>query len=234
MSAPSRLWRLLPLLLLLPSCGTSMAVLETADAPPDAAATPTLKQAHKYGLQEVREVIPDISVDLRYKTARNVAGRPVYPRDMPCLLRTSTLKRLQAAQDTLRNQGYRIRIWDAWRPPEAHHVLYAHGGKTGMFQDPRHGWSRHCGGVAIDATLVDAQGNEVPMPTYFDEDLEKADIRAPQADPAILKNMRTLHHAMRQAGLIPLANEWWHFDDRDFLYSPIPVVKGSDLGVRVR
>jgi len=193
-----------------------------------------IAKAREHGLVDVRQAIPDISVDLRYATRHNVTGRPLYPRDMPCLLRPSTLDRLKEAQATLRAQGYGLRIWDAWRPSEVQERLYSHGGSTGMFLDPKVGWSRHCGGVSLDATLVDANGRELPMPTYFDENLDHAASDQTPSDPIVRRNLYILHSAMRAAGLLSLPSEWWHFDDADFLQNPVLVVRGRDLGIKVR
>lgn len=223
-----RLIALLPAFVLI-SCSTAGLERRSAIVPSRAIA-----KARQYGLHDVRSSIPDIAVDLRYSTRQNVAGRAIYPANMPCLLRHSTVERLKVAQAALRLQGYGLRIWDAWRPPEAQQVLYSHGGRTGMFLDPGTGWSRHCGGVSLDATLVDAEGREQQMPTYFDEDLEKASSLERPADPLVRRNLDILHKAMREAGLRPLPKEWWHFDDEDFLYDPVPVITAANLGIVIR
>jgi D-alanyl-D-alanine dipeptidase len=192
-----------------------------------------VEKAGSYDLVDVRQAVPDMKVDLRYATAQNVTGRPLYPRHMPCLLRSMTVERLKQAQASLRAQGYGLVIWDAWRPPEAQEKLFAHGGGTGMFLDPKNGWSRHCGGVSLDATLADVAGRELKMPTYFDENLEQASSARLDPDPAVRERLRILHTAMRRAGLIPLEGEWWHFDDQDHLHDPVPVVWGREVGVQI-
>ncbi len=187
--------------------------------------------AARRGLVDVRAAIPDIIVDLRYATDQNITRRRLYPRNMPCLLRAGTVERLRVAQAALRAQGYGLRIWDAWRPPEVQQQLYQAGAATGMYLDPRVGWSRHCGGVSLDATLVDANGVEQRLPTAFDEDLTNAGTDYTGNNPLIRHNLQILHTAMREAGLLPLGAEWWHFDDRDYLYSPIQVIRGREIGL---
>jgi D-alanyl-D-alanine dipeptidase len=191
------------------------------------------RRARREGLVEVNQLVPGISIDLRYATADNITGRPLYPANMPCLLRHSTAGRLALAQNHLREQGYGLRIWDAWRPPEAHQRLHDHGKRTGLFIDPGGGWSRHCAGISVDATLVDAAGREQRMPTRFDENLTAAASNAHHPDPVVRRNLRLLHDAMLSAGFKPLPGEWWHFDDLEFLYTSIPVIWGRDLGVRL-
>lgn len=187
----------------------------------------------KYDLVDLRSAVPSISIDLRYATSRNVAGHAVYPSNMPCLVRSSTAQRLRKAQQILQEKGYGLRIWDAWRPPEAQVHLHRHSHDADMFINPKVGWSRHCGGTAVDATLVDANGVEQRMPTYFDEDLAKASTYYEGTDPIIYRNLNLLHGAMKQAGLLPLDAEWWHFDDKDYLHRPQPVVYGRDLGIYI-
>lgn len=189
------------------------------------------RRAQRAGLVEVRDLAPDVSIDLRYRTAANVTGRPLYPSDMPCLLRRSTAERLAAAQARLRTQGYGLRIWDGWRPPEAHQRLHDHGQSTGLFLNPDSGWSRHCGGISVDATLIDSKGREQAMPTYFDENLAAAASDTRHPSPTVRSNLRRLHEVMEEAGLKPLPGEWWHFDDLEFLYTSIPVIRARDLAI---
>ena len=193
----------------------------------------TSPQPSKKGLVDVRRMVPNVVVDLRYGTTDNVTGKALYPPDMPCLLRASTAQKLKKAQRRLRSQGYGLKIWDAWRPTEVHQRLYRQGAGTGMFLDPNRGWSRHCGGISVDATLVDKHSQELPMPTHFDEDLHRASSHEQPKDPTIRRHLSVLHEAMTAAGFKALPGEWWHFDDVDFLYRPIPVIKAADIGVKL-
>lgn len=183
------------------------------------------------GLVDLRRTIPSLVIDLRYATSDNITRRPLYPADMPCLLRASTAKKLKKAQSRLRAQGYGLKIWDAWRPTEVHQRLYSRGARTGLFLDPARGWSRHCGGISVDATLVDREGRELPMPTRFDEDLPHTASHRLPADPTLRRHVTLLHDAMTAAGFKALPGEWWHFDDLDFLYRPMPVIKAVDLSI---
>ena len=182
-------------------------------------------------LVDLRTEIPDLRIDLRYGTQRNVTGKPLYPAGMPCLAHQKTTQKLVKAQDFLRGRGYGLKIWDAWRPPEVQLLLHRHGADTGMFLDPKSGWSRHCAGIAVDATLVDANGIEQRMPTYFDEDLHHAAREYTGNDPEIRRNIQLLRQAMEQSGFATLESEWWHFDDEDYLRKPQPVVFGHELGL---
>jgi D-alanyl-D-alanine dipeptidase len=83
------------------------------------------------------------------------------------------------------------------------------------FLDPKIG-SNHTRGAAVDVTLVDAEGNELDMPSRFDEMSEKAHRDYKLATPGQKRNALVLENAMKEAGFIPLENEWWHFDDSDY------------------
>lgn len=182
-------------------------------------------------LVDLRKQIPDLAIDLRYATSTNVTRQPLYPATMPCYAHKETAKKLAKAQAFLRSRGFGLKIWDAWRPPEVQVLLHRHGETTGLFLDPKNGWSRHCAGIAIDATLVDKNGIEQRMPTYFDEDLHRAAREYSGDDPIIKRNVQILRQAMEQAGFATLESEWWHFDDEDYLRNPQPVVFGHELNL---
>ena len=193
----------------------------------------SIELAKRFDFVDVRAEIPGIAIDLRYATAYNVARHAIYPSRMPCLLRRETAQKLKKAQTLLHVQGYGLRIWDAYRPPEAQETLHQHGGSTGMFLSPKAGWSRHCGGIAVDLTLVDAKGQEQRMPTYFDQDFEHASHHYRGNDPMVKQNLHILKEAMKQAGFTQLESEWWHFDDEDYIHDPQPIVYGRELAIPV-
>ena len=72
--------------------------------------------------------------------------------------------------------------------------------------------SSHPRGVAVDLTLVDAQGQELVMPTPFDDFGEKAHRSYQQLPPLAIQNRTTLEQAMAKAGFVGMPTEWWHFD----------------------
>jgi D-alanyl-D-alanine dipeptidase len=173
-------------------------------------------------LVDVRSIAPDIVCDLRYGTSDNITGQPLYPEDMPCLLLAGTALKLARAQESLKLQGYGLKIWDAWRPPEVQQSLFDHGGYTGMFTDPGIMWSRHCSGTAVDVTLVDTAGHELKMPTKFDEGGPQCSYIAEVKDEEVRKRRYALQVAMMAAGFSILETEWWHFDDSAYNAGGVP------------
>ncbi|RBP44301.1 D-alanyl-D-alanine dipeptidase [Roseimicrobium gellanilyticum] len=219
-----------PLVLLaLVSCAGSSTYTESK--------TQTLALARSRGLVEVTSVVPGIKYDLLYRKANNITRQRVYPEDMPCLLHHTTAAKLRVAQEILQRQGYGLKVWDAWRPPESHTVLHDHGGYTGMFTPPEYMWSRHCSGTAVDVTLVDAGGRELAMPTGFDEGGPDSYYTASNVSAEKRERRAILQMAMTSAGFSILNTEWWHFDDatydsRGTLPVP-PVVYAKAIGLNL-
>jgi D-alanyl-D-alanine dipeptidase len=227
---------LVPSLLVLASCGTPPPGVSTSEEHRSAIVpNAAVGYAAERGLVDVRAVIPDVVCDLRYGTKHNITGQALYPADMPCLLNQSTAEKLRVAQGLLRAQGYGLKIWDAWRPPEVQTELFRLGGQTNMYLDPHVSWSLHCSGTAVDATLVDKRGHELRLPTYFDEEGTKASIYTPIPDERARQNVNRLLHAMQQAGFGMLSTEWWHFEDLSFRdpTTKLPVVFAQEIGVKL-
>ena len=219
--------RLLPaVVLVLASCSSPREEKRSAVVMSDAAL-----RAAEHDLIDVRTFIPDISVDLRYCTRGNPTRQPLYPADMPCLLKSATAIKLRQAQAILRTRGLGLRIWDAWRPPEVQVMLVEADGNTGLFMDPKSAWSRHCSGTAVDVTVVDLKGREQSMPTYHDEGGPAAHYLYQGNNPKVKRNLHCLQRAMFDAGFLILDTEWWHFDDADFYTTPTPVVFGHQVGI---
>jgi D-alanyl-D-alanine dipeptidase len=228
MSLPRSAFLLIPLLL--NQCGTSKTEPEERRSAivPSLAAT----RAPSRDLMDVRQLIPDISVDLRYATKDNIAKRPLYPQDMPCLLKTATALKLAKAQEILKSKGYSLRLWDAWRPPEVQ-LLLVEKDRHDLFLDPKSAWSRHCAGVAVDVTLTDLKGREQKLPTYHDEAGTHTRYDYKGGSPTVRRNLQTLQRAMVDAGFYILDTEWWHFDDSDYYYQSAPVVFAHELGITI-
>ena len=176
-------------------------------------------------LVNIRSVDRTIVVDLRYATSRNIARRPFYPTNMPALVRPHVAARLAQAQAILRERGYGLKIWDAYRPKSAHEQLWALSPNTDYVADPAVGGSLHTSGVAVDATLVDNRGRDVLMPTDFDDFTTAAMLNYTGGNAEVRRNLRVLQNAMARAGFYGLRTEWWHFVAKDWKeYASIPEV----------
>jgi D-alanyl-D-alanine dipeptidase len=170
-------------------------------------------------LVDIHEVDPTILIDLRYGTARNVFGHPIYPPGARAVIRQSVADRLKVAQAYLHARGYGLKIWDAFRPFDAQGALWAVARSTRFVADPENGHALHTWGVAVDATLVDAAGREVPMPSDFDSFSPAAALHYQGSDPTVRRDLGLILSAMGAAGFKGMSSEWWHFvapDWREF------------------
>ena len=162
----------------------------------------------------VRELVPDILVELPYATPDNFMGQAVY-RFSDAWLRLGTAKKLAAAQEMLRNRGLGLKIWDAFRPPAAQFIMWEVLPDDDFVANPHKGFSNHSRGNAVDVTLVDQNGAELPMPTEFDDFSPRAHRDYSGLDAERAANAILLEKTMEEAGFKPYFGEWWHFADRD-------------------
>lgn len=163
-------------------------------------------------LIDVTTVLPDAVLDLRYATADNFTGKPLYPVAR-CKLRRAVAARLVKAAQVLRAQDRRLLLWDCYRPSSIQYELWKRVPDPRYVADPKVG-SKHGRGAAVDVALVDKAGKPVPLPTRFDDFTEAAHRdHALAGDPGA--EARRLEAAMTDAGFLPMPTEWWHFDAPD-------------------
>lgn len=182
-------------------------------------------------LVNVRDIDPTIAIDLRYASAGNFTGRPLYPPDMPCLAHRDTAEKLRRANTYLKERGYRLKIWDAYRPPAAQRKLFAAMPDGDYVAHPHVSWSRHCYGAAVDVTLAARGGEALAMPSTFDDFSEKAGSFYTGNDETIRDRLLLLQDAMVKAGFEAFIHEWWHFND--MTAEKISLIHAADLGIEL-
>jgi len=170
--------------------------------------------------------IAGIRVDLRYATPNNFVGRDLYsPYDCAWLHveAAAALERVVAWLASRRPDLTPL-VLDALRPQRVQQQLWDALEGTGLrlyLANPARG-SIHSYGMALDLTLVDADGAELDMGTGFDDmtelshpALEEGFVLAGELSEQQLANRRLLREAMLQAGFLGINTEWWHFDCGD-------------------
>jgi D-alanyl-D-alanine dipeptidase len=162
-------------------------------------------------LVDLATVDDTILVELRYATERNIAGKALYPPGARCIVRRHVAEGLKVAQAWLRPQGYALKIWDAYRPVSAQQALWELSKNRSFVAAPDSGRSIHTWGAAVDATLVDATGKEMKMPTDFDDFSPAAAKDYRGNDTVIARNLSLLQKAMGHGGFLAMRTEWWHF-----------------------
>ena len=148
----------------------------------------------------VKKYIPDIYVELRYATENNFTGVKIYDFT-EAYLRYGTVKKLAQVQKELKQQGYSLKIWDAYRPFEAQQKLWEVYPDPNYVANPANGMRRHNLGGTVDITMVAADGSIIPMPTEFDDFSLKADRNYSDIDnEEAVNNVMILQNAMENNG----------------------------------
>ena len=179
----------------------------------------------------IKDYIPDIFVELKYATADNFTGHVIY-HFTEAWLRYSSVQKLAKAQATLKEQGYSLVIWDAFRPHTAQHKLWEVYPVPGFVANPISGCSPHTRGNTVDVALVTLKGEPLEMPSEFDDFSDRANRDYSDATPAAAKHAAVMEQAMAAAGFRPYFDEWWHFVDLDAYdpeYNFIPTDKETKI-----
>lgn len=161
---------------------------------------------------KVTDYIPTIHVELKYATTDNISGQVIYDFT-DAYLRYGTVKKLAKVQEQLLAQGYSLKVWDAYRPPYAQFVLWEAYPHAKYVANPYSGYSSHSRGGCVDLTLVTASGENIEMPTGFDDFSSRADRDYSDVASDARSNAILLENAMKDNGFMPYSGEWWHFND---------------------
>ena len=161
----------------------------------------------------VNKYIPDIYVELMYATDNNFTGVRIYDFT-DAYLRYGTVKKLANVQKELKEQGYSLKIWDAYRPFEAQQKLWEVYPDPNYVANPANGMKKHNLGGTVDITMVAADGSVISMPTEFDDFSLKADSDYSDIeDEEAVKNVMILQNAMENNGFTGYQGEWWDYSD---------------------
>lgn len=161
----------------------------------------------------VNKYIPDIYVELMYATDNNFTGVRIYDFT-DAYLRYGTVKKLANVQKELKEQGYSLKIWDAYRPFEAQQKLWEVYPGPNYVANPADGMKKHNLGGTVDITMVAADGTVISMPTEFDDFSLKADRNYSDIDnEEAVNNVMILQSAMENNGFTGYQGEWWDYSD---------------------
>ena len=162
----------------------------------------------------VLDYIPDMYQELKYAADRNFTGQVIYDFS-DAYLRYGTVKKLAAVCNDLAELGLSLKIWDGFRPVSAQFKLWEVCPDPTFVANPEKGFSSHSRGNTVDVTLVDRDGNELEMPSEFDDFSAKADRDYSDVEEEAAINALLLEETMIEAGFKPYSSEWWHFSDTD-------------------
>ena len=192
------------------------------------------------GFVVLADYVPGIVQEIRYYSTYNFIGERIDGYEEPCALLTIEAARaLKRVSAELNVQGYRLKVFDAYRPACAVRQFVMWGiedtdirmkpyfypdlPKQELFArryiDSR---SSHSRGSALDLTLLDmATGREVDMGSPFDlfSEISHPDCRTITDEQ--YENRMLLRRAMLRNGFAPYACEWWHFMLEDEPYPDV-------------
>ena len=182
----------------------------------------------KSGFAPVSSVIYDAAYDIRYYSANNFTGNRIRGYKAPVAYMTKeSLKALSAAAQDLRKQGYRLLIWDTYRPQKAvyNFVEWINNpkddGDKSFYPDLKKSdllagqyimeKSGHTRGSTVDLTIIKKDGSFVDMGGTFDlfSEISHPDYKKLTREQK--KNRKILYNAMIKAGFEGIDSEWWHF-----------------------
>jgi len=210
-----------------------------ATASADAGVPPVSDAAHAAGFVDVRTIVPDAVIDLRYATTNNFTHTQLYPSDARCLVHESMAPGLAAAAATLRPQGHVLVFWDCYRPHDVQVKMFNLVPNPAWVARPGQYAHSHESGRSVDVTFTSPQEQCPPerqvnrlcladMGTDFDDFTSRATAYATQGVSADAQaNRARLRDAMNDGGLTVYSGEWWHFDgpgagvDRPILNVPV-------------
>ena len=179
---------------------------------------------------DIRALVPDIDLDMRYAGSENFTGAPVdgYAAARCYLLRPAA-EALQRAEVSLRPQGLRLRLYDCYRPARAVRAFMAWVDNPDLRTKARHypnldkaalrgGYiapvSGHSRGATVDLALLQCDAHQctpLDMGTDFDFFDTLANTDDPRIDREQRNNRQRLRTAMEAAGFRNYDQEWWHY-----------------------
>jgi D-alanyl-D-alanine dipeptidase len=188
----------------------------------------------KPDLVELIKLDRSIKLDIRYATSNNFLGRPVY-QEARAFLQRPAADALVRANRVLRINGYGLIIHDGYRPWSVTKIFWdaTPADKKVFVADPSQG-SRHNRGCAVDLSLFELKtGNEVVMPSGYDEMTERSHINYDGGTPEATRLRDMLRVAMEAEGFAVYEPEWWHYDYKDWKEYPILNIEFAQINAHV-
>ncbi len=158
----------------------------------------------------VRDFSHDFIFDMKYATQDNFLNAKVYDC-AECYLRLATVQALVKANKAFMKKGYRIKLFDCYRPLTIQKRMFAIVPNPKYVADPAKG-SIHNRGGAVDITLVDTAGKELDMGTKFDHFGPEAAHGFAGVSSKVKKNRELLKKIMQKYGFNAFDSEWWHYN----------------------
>ncbi|MEZ4454478.1 MAG: M15 family metallopeptidase [Nannocystaceae bacterium] len=153
---------------------------------------------------------PTIRLDIRYATADNFVGEPLYACGR-CFLRPAAAAALARAHAALRSRGYGgLLLFDCYRPRPVQQKMWDRVPDEDAVAPPWRG-SNHNRGIAVDLSLVDADGAELDLGTPYDQFSARSAHSFKRLPAEVLRRRADLRGALEAEGFAAYNLEWWHY-----------------------
>ncbi len=160
----------------------------------------------------------DVIVSMQLSTEETTIKEPFYNRNL-CLIQYDLLPKLNEAIALLARDGYKMVIYDAYRPTSVQQRWFDVVRQHKWVADPSRGMGGvHDRGTAIDISIIDSSGKLVEMPTPMHTFTEAASRLSTTMTDTARKNMNYLKEVMVSCGFDIINSEWWHFQDINTVY----------------
>lgn len=161
----------------------------------------------------VNKYLDSVIIDLKYASTDNILGEKLYPNNL-CYLQKNTTEKLKNANEELMSKGYRLKIWDAYRPLSLQKKIWSKYPDSTYVYNPFLGGSDNNKGVAVAVTMVDLNGNEIETPYGFD-DFNIRKTGKYSDDIKLTENIRLLTEVMENNGFYSSGEMWYSFVDAE-------------------
>ncbi|PXY46260.1 peptidase M15 [Flavobacterium hydrophilum] len=158
----------------------------------------------------LKDYSKDFVYDMKYATEDNFLKAKVYDC-AECFLRLKTVKALVEANKDFIKKGYKIKLYDCYRPLSIQKKMWEIVSNPEYVADPKKG-SIHNRGGAVDISIVDAKGKEVDMGTPFDFFGIQASHNYTKLSKEVISNRKFLKKIMIKNGFNFFESEWWHYN----------------------
>ncbi|MDX6182653.1 M15 family metallopeptidase [Flavobacterium sp. Fl-77] len=158
----------------------------------------------------LKDYSKDFIYDMKYASEDNFLKAKVYDC-AECFLRLKTVKALIEANKSFIKKGYKIKLYDCYRPLSIQKKMWDIVPNPEYVANPKKG-SIHNRGGAVDISLVDASGKELDMGTSFDFFGIEASHNYSKFSKEIISNRKFLKNVMIKNGFNSFDSEWWHYN----------------------
>lgn len=152
-----------------------------------------------------------VVLDIRYAQTNNFVKKKMYKCGR-CFVKPHIADKLKNANDDLLKMGYKLKLFDCYRPKPVQEELWKIMPNEDYVAAPWKG-SMHNRGIAVDLTIIDENDKELDMGTPYDFFGEEAHQTYTKLPVNVLKNRKLLKETMEKHGFQSIKTEWWHYSD---------------------